>query len=110
MAVKTKRKYILQGNLTNSAWLEANHSVGAIFDHLTQVYSLVYEGMAPVNPEFTDFSLEHMEMLISEENKEYLTAALIETKRRVDNYMFKAGFPCVMEFAGGISPRSASHS
>ena len=107
MAVGAKKKYSLQGALTNSAWIESNKPVGEIFDHLTQFYSLVYEGMAPVSPEFADFGFDHIELVISEENKNNLTDAMVETKRLVDNYMVKAGFPCVMEFFGGTSALSA---
>ncbi|MDC7220134.1 MAG: hypothetical protein PQJ59_09350 [Spirochaetales bacterium] len=107
MTIKTERKYTLQGTLKNSHWIEANKTVGETFDHLTQLYSLVYEGMAPASPEFKDFSFDHMEMIISEDNKQYLTRSMVETKRMVDNYMIKEGFPCVMEFFGGIAPQSA---
>ena len=107
MAVGTKKRYSLQGALTNSAWIESNMAVGEIFDHLTQFYSLVYEGMSPVSPEFTDFGFDHIELIISEDYKRQLSDAMVETKRLVDNYMLKAGFPCFMEFFGGTSSQSA---
>jgi len=101
MALHLKRKYALLGSLTNSAWIEANTPIGEVFDHLTRFYSLVYEGMSPVDPEFRDFGFDRIELIIPEEHRTELADAMIETKRRVDNYMIRAGFPCVMEFAGG---------
>jgi hypothetical protein len=100
MKVKVRKKCTLFCTLTNSAWIEANSSVGETFDHLTQLYTLVHEGMKQVSPEYKEFSFEQIEMIINEDKKEYLTDAMIETKRLVDNYMVKFSFPCLMEFAG----------
>jgi hypothetical protein len=104
--VKTERTYSLQGAISNASWIEENTPVGEVFDHLTQLYTLVYEGMSPVHPEFKDFSFEHIEMTIPESCKNNLTEALLETKRMVDSYMIKENFPCFMEFAGGTVPQS----
>ncbi|MBN2626115.1 MAG: hypothetical protein JXA95_05565 [Spirochaetales bacterium] len=101
MAVSTKKNYALLGGLTNSAWIEENTPIGEVFDHLTQLYSLVYEGMSTVSPEFRDFGFDRIELIISEEYRSGLSDAMFETKRMVDNYLLNAGFPCSMEFAGG---------
>lgn len=102
MVMKAKKVYSLQGSLTNSTWLESNTPVGEVFDHLTQLYSIVYEGMSSVAPEFVDFSFENIEMKISSEKKQKLTKAMSKTKLDVDSYMIKAGLPCALEFAAGI--------
>ena len=106
MTVKSERQYTLQGTLTNAAWIEDNTPVGQVFDHLTQLYSLVYEGMASVHPEFKDFSFDHIEMLISDSYKHGLTDAIMLTKHMVDNYMINENFPCLLEFASGSVPQS----